>query len=201
MKPPSRVFIAVVRRFAPARHSKRKEWPRSCHRTGIPRYWKRRQPIGLSGGRGFQTEEKEMAHEMRSATAAGRHRAQLVRRAKMLWSPEPSVRLKPPVRTAKAAPEDLCGREVGWLCAVSGWLGVALWYLQVLAGTRPSEHFLGVLCCLIVTQLGRVLLQRPPLADVKKAQERHFTPQLPLQPQGVLYAGSNGPARKWIVTW
>ena len=79
---------------------------------------------------------------------------QPVRRAKPFWGPRASTRREIPVCSAQAALGNLWRSATGWLCAGSGWLGVALWYLQVLGGTRPSEHFLGVLCCLILTQWG-----------------------------------------------
>jgi hypothetical protein len=135
-----------------------------------------------------------MATKITSAIPiAGRHRVKFVRGAAVFLGHDLDGKPEMPTPRAQAATADLWRTTAGWLCAVGGWIGVATWYLQVLAGTRPSEHFLGVLCCLILTQLGRVLLQRPAPAEAQKTQKRHLAPRPHAQSQSVL--------NEWVVTW
>jgi hypothetical protein len=49
---------------------------------------------------------------------------------------------------------------VGWALALTGWLGLAWWYVGVLGGDRPSGHALACFACLALTQAGRLLLAR-----------------------------------------
>ncbi|HZU39229.1 MAG TPA: hypothetical protein VFA18_25105 [Gemmataceae bacterium] len=48
---------------------------------------------------------------------------------------------------------------LGWVLAVTGWLGVVLWYFTLLAGSRSGALDLGAVGSLAVAQVGRALLQ------------------------------------------
>jgi hypothetical protein len=97
---------------------------------------------------------------MREVTSAGGRRTEPAYLAEVPASECRAERAEVPDRRTGAT-RAMGARAAGWLFAVVGWLGVALWYVTVLAGARPSRYCIGALCGLLLAQLGRVLLSGP----------------------------------------